>query len=118
MTIAEIFDATFERPTTLAEWGRFSIRWLIISVVLTLIGAVAVVVAMMFVKDKSASSLTQVISYVRAGLILILCCFMVYATYRNAVNKNRKKREEELAMYKEIAAYYREKNAEVGTEGR
>ena len=43
---------------------------------------------------------------------------MVYATYRNAVNKNRKKREEELAMYKEIAAYYREKNAEDGTEGR
>ena len=116
MTIAEIFDATFERPTTLAEWGRFSIRWLIISAVLTLTGVLAVAIAMAFVKD--AASLTQVISYIRAGLILILCCFMVYATYMNAVNKNRKKREEELAMYKEIAVYYREKNAEVGTEGR
>ena len=108
MTIAEIFDATFERPTTLAEWGRFSIRWLIISAVLTLTGVLAVMIAMVFVKD--AASLIQVISYIRAGLILILCCSMVYATYKNAVDKKRKKHEEEIAMYKEIAAYYREKN--------
>ena len=112
MRWTEIFDATFERPTTLAEWGRFAKRWSVISGVLTFTGVLAVMTAMAFVKDGAA--LTQVISYIRAGLILILCCFMVYATYKNAANKNRKKQEEDLALYKEIAAYYREKNIATG----
>ena len=46
MTLSEIFDATFERPITLSEWGRFAICWSIISAVLTLTGVLAVAIAM------------------------------------------------------------------------
>ena len=51
----------------------------------------------------------EFLPYVRDGAILLVCCFMAYATYRNAVHRNPRKQDEDEALYHEIAAYYRER---------
>ena len=48
---------------------------------------------------------------VRAGLILALCIFMVYVTWRARANRNARKLAEQEEMYKEIAKYYRERRS-------
>lgn len=110
--IAWIFDSRVDPPESVGNLVAFVFRWTVITFLCGVLGLVALLVAG-FCVDFDIERMMMLFPYVRAGAILVLCCFMVYATYRNAVYRNRRKQKEDEDLYREIAAYYRERKSGV-----
>lgn len=106
--IAWIFDSRIEPPVNGGVLFALIFRWTVITAIVCVLGAVCMFIAGLCV-GFDVGRMMAIFPYVRAAGILVLCGFMVYATYRNAAYRNRQKLDEDEAMYKEIAAYYREK---------
>ena len=109
-SLFKIFDANVDRPVGISSFLFLFFRLRFLLLIVALLAVVAVLVVMQFTDDYQ--EIYAAAMWVRAGLILLLCCFMVYATYRNAAEKNKREknaqREEDEQLWKEIAAYYRE----------
>lgn len=105
--IAWIFDSRVDSPASIKSVPVVIFRWTVISLVCAILGGVALLIAGACV-GFDLRRMMEITPYVRAAVILLLCCFMVYATYRNAAHRNRQKQKEDEALYREIAAYYRE----------
>ena len=102
-----LFDAKQDLlEVRLGAFGFYVLRWAVSYVVVVGIGTVAWLVARKF--TKSGESPMEWAMYVRSVLAFSVAWFIVYATYHNVAYRNRKKHKEDEAMYKEIAAYYRE----------
>ena len=108
--IFRLFDANVERPRSFSSFLGTLLRWRFLLSVLSILSLVSILLVFPFAEDYQKAY--SVSTWVRAGLILLLCCFMVYATYRNAAEKNKREknaqREEDERLWKEIADYYRE----------
>ena len=108
-SLFKLFDATVERPRSFSAFLGTLLRWRFLLFVLAILSLVSILLVFPFVDDYQKAY--AVSTWVRAGLILVLCCFMVYATYRNAVEKHKREkgahREEDEQLWKEIAAYYK-----------
>ena len=106
--MAWIFDSRVEPPASIRSFPVLIFRWTIITLICSILGVVALLIVGVCV-GFDVGRMMEYFPYVRAGVILFVCCFMVYATYRNAVHRNRQKQEDDEALYREIAAYYRER---------
>ena len=110
-SLFKIFDANVDRPVSLSSFLVLLFRLRFLLLIVALLAVVAILVVMQFTDDYQ--EIYAAAMWIRAGLILVLCCFMAYATYRNAVEKRKREknaqREEDAQLWKEIAAYYREK---------
>ena len=106
--IAWMFDSRVESPASIRSVPVVIFRWTIITLLCLFLGVVALLIAGACV-GFDVNRMMDCVPYVRAGVILLVCCFMVYATYRNAAHRNRQKQQEDEALYREIAAYYRER---------
>ena len=111
-SLFKIFDANVDRPVGISSFLFLFFRLRFFLLIVALLAVVAVLVVMQFTDDYQ--EIYAAAMWIRAGLILVLCCFMVYATYRNAVEKRKREKtaqcEEDEQLWKEIAAYYREKS--------
>ena len=106
--IAWIFDSRIDSPMSVKSVPVLMFRWAIITLICLIVGVVALLIVGVCV-GFDVDRMMEFLPYVRAGAILLVCCFMVYATYRNAVHRNRRKQDEDEALYREIAACYRER---------
>ena len=106
--IAWIFDSRVDSPVSIKSVPVVIFRWTIIILLCIILGAIALLIAGACV-GFDVKRMMDFVPYVRAGVILLVCCFMVYATYRNAAHRNQQKQQEDEALYREIAAYYRER---------
>ena len=106
--IAWIFDSRVDSPVSIKSVPVVIFRWTVITLLCLILGVVALLIAGACV-GFDVKRMMDFVPYVRAGVILLVCCFMVYATYRNAAHRNRQKQQEDEALYREIAAYYRER---------
>jgi type VI protein secretion system component VasK len=109
-SLFKIFDANVDRPVGISSFLFLFFRLRFLLLIVALLAVVAVLVVMQFTDDYQ--EIYAAAMWVRAGLILVLCCFMVYATYRNAAERNKREKnaqcEEDERLWKEIADYYRE----------
>ena len=101
-----IFDSRFDWPERVGQIGTILFRRTALALIVGVVGVLSVLLASPFAKNDD--ELVWIASWVRFVLILFLGCWMVCATYRKMSDKNRRKFKEQAALYKEIAAYYRE----------
>lgn len=106
-----IFDSRISMPHDFGGIVRLWVRWKILGIVVLVLGIIAALAVWRFSKD--VSDFMWNFGLVRAGLILVLCIFMVYVTWRARANRNARKLAEQEEMYKEIAKYYREKSGSI-----
>lgn len=107
-----IFDSKAEPPEELGLFAASFIRWAVVTGLLAAIGVLSVLVAAFFSGDDSKAF--EFVCYVRAVFCLLLAGWIVYATYGKFANKNKRKHEEQAALYREIAAYYGERQVKDG----
>ena len=110
-SLFKLFDANVDRPVSLSSFLVLLFRLRFLPLIMALLAVGAILVVMQFTDDHQ--TIYTVAMWARAGLIFVLRCFMVYATYRNAAEKRRREKnaqhKEDEQLWKEIAAYYREK---------
>ena len=104
-----IFDSRISMPHDIGGILRLWVRWKVLGIVVLVLGIIAALIAWCCSKD--VDDLMWNFGVVRAGLILALCIFMVYVTWRARANRNARKLAEQEEMYKEIAKYYRERRS-------
>ena len=104
-----IFDSRVSMPHDIGGIVRLWVRWKVLGIVVLVLGIIAALVAWCCSRDTS--DFMWNFGLVRAGLILALCIFMVYVTWRARANRNARKLAEQEEMYKEIAKYYRERRS-------
>lgn len=105
--VDRIFDSRISMPGSIGGIVRLWVRWEVLCLVLLVLGIAAAVIAYCCSKDFPGFQWN--FGLAKAGLILLLCVFMVYVTWRARAHRNAKKLAEQEEMYREIAKYYREK---------
>lgn len=102
-----VFDTSREESFPKGGFMRWYVKRIVIVAILFVLAILAAIVTAL-VRARDAAP-EPVFAVTMGALILAFCVFLVWMTYRRASRRSRRREAEDMALYREIAQYHREK---------